>query len=154
MPDWPEAGAGEELMIFHKVEEALTALENPLSNPQVHREATQYLAALDDCEEAKGLVESLESNDFGVRWEAANLLAELGVKSVSAVLKALMDPGRVADAQMREGVVHMIHVMQDHDLKHKLEPLVECLKGPAADISTMWQAYRILQSIDTKACPD
>lgn len=141
-------------MTFRNVEDALTALENPLSGTQVHQEATQYLAALGDCEEAKGLVESLESNDTGVRWEAANLLAELGIKSISAVLKALMDPKRVADARLREGVVHMIHVMQDHELKRKLEPLVACLTGPAADISTMWQAYRLLQEIDPKSCSD
>lgn len=141
-------------MTFHNVEEALNTLENPLSTAQAHREASQYLAELDDCEEARGLVESLESNDPGVRWEAANLLAELGVKSIPAVLKALMDPARVADAQLREGVVHMIHVLQDHELKHKLEPLAVCLKGPAADISTMWSAYHILREIDPKACTD
>lgn len=141
-------------MTFHNVEDALTALENSQSGKQAHQEAIQYLAALDDCEEAKGLVESLESDDAGVRWEAANLLAELGIKSIPAVLKALMDPTRVSDAQLREGVIHMIHVLQDHDLKHQLEPLVACLKGPAADISTMWSAYHILREINPKACPD
>ena len=37
----------------------------------------------------------------------------------------------------------------DHPiLKKQLEPLIETIKGPAADIATMWKAYHILEAIE------
>lgn len=134
-------------MTFHNVEEALHALEDPELDSKEHQNACHYLAGLNEKEEAKGLVQSLESDDLGVRWEAANILAEMGSKSISAVLKALMDPNRVGDQRLKDGVIHMIHEIEDPELKRKLEPLITTLQGPAADISTMWEAYHLLNEI-------
>jgi HEAT repeat protein len=139
-------------MKFHNVDEALHKIEDPLTDKETRDEAFRFLAELDDCEEAKELVKLLENDELNVRWEAARLLSQMGIKSVNAVLKALMDPKRVSDPMLREGVIHFIHILRDPVLKSKLSPLIKTLKGPAADITTMWEAYHILTSIDPKIC--
>ncbi len=139
-------------MIFHNVEEALRTIENISLSHETRQEAYRYLAELDDCEEAKDLVESLESSDAGVRWKAAAILAGMGEKAVSAVLKALMDPKRVGNQLLREGVIHMIHVFDNPALKHQLEPIIKSLKSQAPNIATMWEAYHLLIEIDPSAC--
>jgi HEAT repeat protein len=135
-------------MSIPNVEEALRIIENISLDKETHQKARQFLADLDKNEKARELVESLESNDSGIRWKAATMLGSMGKLSVSAVLKALMDPNRVCDPHLRQGVIHMIHVFRDRDLKHQLEPLIDHLEGPAADIATMWEAYRIFKEIN------
>ena len=135
-------------MIFHSVDEALCALADPSVSPTIHQEALHFLASLDDGCEAENLVRSLQSDELGIRWEAANLLSKMGIKSIPAVLRALMDPERVCHPRLREGVVHMIHNIQDSDLKKRLAPLLKAIKGPAADIETMRVAYQLFKDID------
>lgn len=135
-------------MEFKNVIEALKALENSNLENKIHEEAYEYLAKLNDTEELKDLVESLEDDDTSIRWDAADLLSRKGIKSVRVVLNALMDPNRVSDPRFRQSVIHMIHKFNDPILKKQLEPLIETIKGPAADITTMWKAYHILEAIE------
>ena len=135
-------------MQFDNVIEALRALETTNSENKIHEEAYEYLAKLNDKEELKDLVESLEDDDTSIRWEAADLLSRKGMKSVRVILNALMDPQRVSDPRFRQSVIHMIHKFNDPILKKQLEPLIETIKGPAADITTMWKAYHILEAIE------
>ncbi len=139
-------------MVFQNVAEALRALEDVFAGPSVHQEAIRYLASLDDCDEAESLVQALQSDDPGVRWEAGNLLAKMGEKAIPAVLKALMDPKRVGDPRLRVGVEHMIHRMPDHTILNELSPLVKAINGPSADVETMQEAYRLLKKMDPNAC--
>ena len=138
----------ENNMQFKNVIEALRALETTNSENKIHEEAYEYLAKLNDKEELKDLVQSLEDDDTSIRWEAADMLSRKGIKSVRVVLNALMDPQRVSDPRFRQSVIHMIHKFNDPILKKQLEPLIETIKGPAADIATMWKAYHILEAIE------
>jgi HEAT repeat protein len=128
-------------MIFHSVDEALRALEDLFVGPAVHQEAIRYLGSLDECFEVEGLVKALQSDDPGVRWEAASLLA-------------LKDPKRVGDPRLRESVSHMIHTIDDPELCHELAPLLDALKGPLADMNTMREAHRVLEKFDPSACDE
>ena len=95
-------------MQFKNVIEALRALETTNSENKIHEEAYEYLAKLNDKEELKDLVESLEDDDTSIRWEAADMLSRKGIKSVRVVLNALMDPQRVSDPRFRQSVIHMM----------------------------------------------
>lgn len=139
-------------MDFHDVVAALRALEDPSLDNETHEKACDFLASLDEKEEARDLVKSLESEKVSVRWDAANILAGLGIQSICAILKALMDPNRVGHPRLREGVLHVYHELQDPELKAKMTPLIESFRGPAPDITSMWVAYRILETIDDEIC--
>jgi HEAT repeat protein len=52
---------------------------------------------------------ALNDDDFGVHWEAAAALAELGAVALPGLLKALTNPTLVASPRMREGAYHVLH---------------------------------------------
>jgi HEAT repeat protein len=114
----------------------------------------RFLASLDECNEVEGLVHALQNDDLGVRWEAANLLAKIGEKSLPEILKALRDPKRVGDQRLREAVVHVIHNFSDHALCDQLAHLLATLKGPSADVETMREAHRLQRIFDPGACEE
>lgn len=136
------------------VTEALQALENVSAGSQIHLEAIRFLTSLDDCYELKNLVDALQSDDFGVRWEAANLLARNGRKSVPVILRALKDPRKVGDQRLRDGVIHIIHNFDEPLLRQELSSLLAAMKGPSADLETMRETYRLLRLFDPKACDE
>ena len=75
-------------MPFYSVIEAVRALEDFSAGSDVHLEAIRFLASLDECDEAKGLVMALQSEDLGVRWEAGNLLARMGQKAIPDTIES------------------------------------------------------------------
>jgi HEAT repeat protein len=139
---------------FINVEDAIRTLENPSVSREIHEEALHYLASLDHCLRADGLVHALQSDDFGIRWEASIELTRLIPDSITAVLKALMDPDQVCNPRLRRGVVRMIENIHDPVIKDDFLPLLDALKGPAADITSMWEAYQLSLKIDPGACKD
>ncbi len=141
-------------MNFQSVDEALRVLEDMTLGANAHLEAVRYLSSLDECYEAEGLVHALQNDDFGVRWEAGNLLAKMGKPAIPAMMQALLDPKRVADSRLREGMVHILHKLEDHVLKNDAAPLLSALKGPAPEMDTMKQAYLLFRKIDPQACPE
>ncbi len=140
-------------MNIQSIEEAIRLLEDMTVGSKVHLEAIRYLSSMDECYEVEGLVRALESDDFGVRWEAAKLLASLGKTAVVAMLRALLDPKRVADPRLREGILHAFHILEDHAMQSQAAPLLKALKGPAPEVDSMKQAYLLLKQIDPTGCP-
>lgn len=136
------------------VMEALQALENVSAGSQKHLEAIRFLNGLDECFEVKNLVKALQNDDFSVRWEAADLLAKIGHSAIPQMLKALMDPERAGDPRLRNGVVRIIHKLEDHLLKKELSPLLAATKSSSADIETMRVAFQLLKKFDPSACDD
>jgi len=139
-------------MIFRSVDDAIRALEDLEAGKDIHRQAIRYLASLDECFAVEGLVEALQNDDFGVRWEAASLLSKIGAKALPALLKALMDPVRVGDPRLREGALHIVCNFQDPEIDGPFSGLIHALTGPAADINTMRAAYRLLHHLELKDC--
>jgi HEAT repeat protein len=135
-------------MEFHSADEALQAIVDMTLSPDVHQEAIRYLSGLDDEFETEKLIHALQSDNPGVRWEAGNLLARFGRKSIPMVLKALTDPQRVGDIRLREGVIHMIHKIQDAHLQHELKPLIDAMHSLAVSVNTMRIADQMLRNID------
>lgn len=141
-------------MKFNNVYDALRALEDLSASPDIHLQAIHYLGSLDACEEAESLVRVLINDDVGVRWEAGNLLARMGRKSIPSLLRALVDPNRVENPRLREGALHTIHGLHDQQLKQKLHPLAEALKGPSPDVQAMLAANRLLAEFKGDPCQD
>jgi len=141
-------------MIFRSVDDAIHASEDMAAGKDIHRQAIRYLASLDECFAVEGLVGALQNDDFGVRWEAANLLAKLGKKALPALLRALMDPARASDPRLREGALRIVCTFQDPKIEGTFTPLSDALTGPAADIVSMRAAYRLLHHLGLKDCQE
>jgi HEAT repeat protein len=92
------------------------------------------------------LVQALRDNDFGVRWAAAEALAQLGPGILIPLLQALTDPDQAGDPRLRESSYHVLH--RARDLPVPVKTLMEALKGPGADIATIREAGRLLLQLE------
>jgi HEAT repeat protein len=128
-------------------EAALKLLDDVREEPAYREAAVHYLGDHASLEAIARLVRTLQDDDFGVRWEAALALTQLGEPAVIEVLKALADPRRVDDPRLREGAYHILHNGQVPAALNVTE-LLNALRGQAADISSLVEAYRLLCQID------
>ncbi len=135
-------------MKFQSVHQALRTLENLAISAAQRDEAAQYLYNLDDAHDVDTLVEELDNPDFGMRWEAANVLAKKGKRAFGPLLLLLTDPQRVSNGRLREGAYHVLHYNADSFVRTLAQPLMMAIKGPAADIETMREANRLLIKIN------
>ncbi len=69
------------------------------------------------------------------------------------MLRALLDPKRVADPRLREGILHTFHILEDHPLRNQAADLLKAIKSPAAELDSMKQAYLLLKQLDPQNCP-
>lgn len=128
-------------------EQALEILSDPLEDQLLREQAIRYLSHQPSEEVINRLVWMLQDDEFGIRWEAAITLAQLGEKALPALLKALTDPDRVGDPRLREGAYHILHYNRDPFYGVNMSRLLQALKGPAADIASMEESGRILARI-------
>ncbi len=119
---------------------------NPMShNPELRVQAVRYLGQYPTTARGiQSLIASLQDDDFGVQWEAAEALAKCGQVAAPEMLKALTDPKRVGDPRVRRGISHALHESHDPELKAQTAELVEALRGPTAAIATMMTANALL----------
>ena len=141
-------------MVFKNVAEAIHVLEDLTAGPEVHRQAIQYLASLDECFELESLVNALQSDDLGVRWEASNLLIKLGQDAIPEILKALMDQKSVDNVNLRESAIHIFHSIQDKEIPGKFTPLLEALQCQEPVTETMEEAYKLSNELGIEGCTE
>jgi len=129
------------------VEQAMEILSDPLEDQLLREQAIRFLSYHPSEEVINKLVWTLQDDEFGIRWEAAVTLAQLGEKALPELLKALTDPDRVGDPRLREGAYHILHYNRGPFYGVNISRLLQALKGPAADIASMKEAGRILAQI-------
>ena len=133
---------------IYSVEQAIEILSDPLEDQLFREQAIRYLSYHPSEKVINKLVWSLQDDEFGIRWEAAIILAQLGEKALPVLLKALTDPEKVGDPRLREGAYHVLHYNRDPSYAINITQLMHALKGPAADIASMREAGRILAQIE------
>lgn len=131
-------------------EQAFEALDDPLEDQLIREKAIRYLSTRPNEHVIKKLVQALQDDDFGVRWEAAVALAQFGEKALPELLEALTDPERVSDPRLREGVYHVLHNTSGALHYISVAMLVRALKGPAADIAVMDEAGKLLLQLKAR----
>jgi HEAT repeat protein len=111
-----------------------------------HREAAiRYLANEPTPAVIARLVQALQDDEVGVRWEAATVLAQYGTPALLEVLKALTDPKRVGDPRLRDSAYHILHLNQAA-VPVSITDLLDALKGQAADIASLVEANHVLRT--------
>lgn len=134
-------------MNYATIDQALEVLNDSTQNYLEREDAVRFLSEHPSRRALKHLVQMLQDNNFGVRWEAAVSLILLGQTALPELLTALTDPQRVGDPRLREGAYHILHYIQGLPLPVPLGDLMKALKGPAAGIATMEAASRVLNQL-------
>lgn len=153
-------------MLIESEDQAIAILNDAQLENQ-HREiAIHYLAEHPTSTGIKQLIGALFNDEFTIRWVASIALAQLGPAALPEVLRALTNP-ELNTFRLREGVIHLLHYSSNlaHEpvYKHQfMEPnvyikpgtlvsiseLMTALKGPAADISSMEAAGKLLAQLE------
>lgn len=126
---------------------AVKALINEPENPEIREKAIQVLKDHPDEQALQHLVDALEDDRLGVRWEASEALASMGRDGLIALLQALTDPDRVGDILLRNGAYRVLEHINVPGANHLIGELMHAIKGPAADIATLKKAYFILDML-------
>ena len=130
--------------MFDSMEQAISVL-NDIGEDSLRRvDAVRYLGELGTDEAIQVLVDTLEDDDLGVRWAAADELAKLGEKAAPAVLRKLLDPETTPRAF--EMAVHVFKDNSDLVIRSKSEELVKALEADHT-IEAMTEASKLLNEL-------
>ena len=127
--------------------QAIDILDDEREVAAIREAAIRYLAKYPTSEMIARLVQALQDDDYGVRWEAATVLAQLGETALLEVLKALTDPRCVGDPRLRECAYHILH-NNPTSMPVPIAELLDALRGPAADIASLVEADRVLRMFE------
>jgi HEAT repeat protein len=134
-------------MVITSPAQALEVLENNREEPADREAAVRYLKGNPTPAMIGRLVQALQDDEVGVRWEATVALAQLGETALPSVLMALADPKRVDDPRLREGAYHILH--NGHGAASiDVTDLLDALRGLAPDIAALVEANRLLRQIE------
>jgi HEAT repeat protein len=134
---------GSESQAYHLLDD--------VHGPATVREASvRYLAHHPTPRAIQRLALALDDDDFGVHWEATAALTELGAAALPELLRTLANPRLAASPRVREGAYHVLDYNGAPEVHNYAARLKEALKGPAADISTLVEANRWLEEIESQ----
>lgn len=122
----------------------MDALHHP--NNWVRWEAAKTLGEIGDPEAAPALVESLEDEEFDVRWLAAIGLIGMNIKGLKPLLQALRKKGD--SVLLREGAHHVIHDLAKGGLRKYLAPLKVVLEDIEPAVEVPQSAYKVLDMLE------
>jgi HEAT repeat protein len=134
-------------MIIESESQAYHLLDDSQQPAYIRETAVKYLAKHVTPETIQHLTLALNDDDFGVHWEAAASLAQLGMMALPELLNALTKVELAASPRMREGAYHVLHYNSAPEVRRHAGRLMEALKGSSADLATLAEANRWLQKI-------
>ena len=126
---------------------ATAALMEALESNEVQRrwEAAKALESIADPESVPSLVSHLEDEDGDVRWVAAEALARIGRPALVPLLEALAD--RSDELNLREGIHHVLHELEDSATRELVAPLYMELSSSRSPVSVISVVHRLLQKL-------
>jgi HEAT repeat protein len=127
--------------------QAVELLDDASADTIQREMAAHYLEQHPDRTIVQRMVSALEDNDPGVRWASAEALSKLGQRALIDMLMALMDPTRVGNPLLREGVYHALHHNLDPKIPAQAHALMQALRGPVPDLASMEEAFYLLREI-------
>ncbi len=109
----------------------------------VRWEAAKTLATLADPAAVPGLIQCLVDEDPDVRWLAAEGLAAIGRPALAPLLETLIIKGDHPD--VRDGVHHVLHDLEDPELRRLVAPVYDELSGIEASVDSIVAAEHVLK---------
>lgn len=133
-------------------EPAVPSLIKALGNrtEPTHWEAAKALSLIGDLRSVQALVRTLEDNEFGVRWLAAEGLIAVGYCSLAPLLQALID--RPESVRLREGAHHVLHDLVSRHLiervsREQVKPVLAALNGIEPTVEVPLAAHKALDAL-------
>lgn len=112
----------------------------------VRWEAAKALSEIGDPDAAPALVKTLEDNDPGIRWLAAEGLIRAEQAGLPPLLEALLEHSE--SAWLRAGAGHVLRSLAKNEkLPPHVEPVLQALQGAASDILTPQAAKKALEAM-------
>ena len=138
-------GAREALVAIGKpaVRSLIEALQYP--SEHVRWEAAKALGEIRDKTSAPALVVALEDKSSGIRWLAAEGLIALGRHTLPPLLFALVK--RPSSIWLREGALHVLHLLAHQGLGDETRPVVAALEGPAPTVAVPLAAEDAIEKL-------
>ncbi len=130
--------------MFESLKHAISVLNDPSEDSLKRVDAVRYLGEIGTEEAIQILVATLEDDDYGVRWAAADELAKLGDKAAQVVLRNLLDPN--TSNRVFEMAVHIFKNNGDILIRTKAETLVRALEADH-EIEAMTEASKLLNEL-------
>jgi hypothetical protein len=120
-------------------------LNDPTQSIHLREQALYALAKEPTPAHLERVVQALEDDYFGVRWEAAVVLAKLGDVALVPLLQVLV---RQHDSVwLREGAHHVCYYSSSAKVCEQTQSLQTALRGPAAEVATADAAAKLLQTL-------
>jgi HEAT repeat protein len=92
------------------------------------------------------LVKTLEDNDPGIRWMAAEGLIRAEQAGLPPLFEALLEHSE--STWLREGAGHVLRILAKNEkLPSQAEPVLQALQGAASDIETPRAAKIALETM-------
>jgi HEAT repeat protein len=132
---------------------SVAPLIKALSNKSdyVRWEAAKALSQIGSPASIQALLRALEDNMFDVRWLAAEGLIRMGQKAVVPMLKKLV---KHSDSYwLREGVHHVMHDMNQGELRKVLRPVLVALESNEPSLTVPLAARAALDTLTKKSSP-
>ena len=126
----------------YTVEEALKILKNTNLSENERVNAVRSLAHRRTPETIDVLISTLDDDDPGVRWAAADALAAFGEMAYPSLLRALVQPD--VDYLIRQGAVHILNQNASERIRKETRSLQKALKAPGTSIYAMEEANKLL----------
>ena len=130
-------------------EEALYNLNHPSRDVYTREEAVRQLAEDPTHADLLRLAQALEDQQFGVRWEAAVQLANLGDEALPPLLHILVTQHE--STWLREGAHHVCYYSRSARVRSETQALQKALRGPAAEVAAADAAVKLLRTWDESA---
>ncbi len=130
--------------MFDSIEKAINVLKDTNEDSLKRVDAVKFLGEVGSEQAIDVLVETLEDDDYGVRWAAADELAKLGEKAAPTVLRKLLDPN--TSTRVFEMAVHIFKNNGDILIRTKAEALVKALEADH-EIEAMTEASKLLNEL-------
>lgn len=116
------------------------ALHHPSSHVRWH--AARGLGQIGDASAIEVLAQGLYDDNQAVRWVTARVLANLNSTAIPAILNVLTRQ-RLSEP-FRQAAYHALHAMPSRLTQEYLQPLLQALKSPAANVEAARQAQHML----------
>ena len=129
---------------FQSFEQASAILKDASRRELDRVTAISYLGEMGTPDAIDALISVLSDDDYGVRWAAAQALANLGATAAPAVLRKLLSPD--ADERFYDAAHHIFKENGDLVIRSEAQPLVEAL-AKKNDIQAMTEAAKLLEKL-------